>query len=198
MKTEFEAKFLNIDIEDIRIKLKNLGAVCEIPMRLMRRAIIDYPDRRLFHEKDAYVRVRDEGNKTTLTYKEHRIQSVDGAKEIEVVVSDFTDTVAIFEEAGLKCFSLQESRRETWRLDGVEIVIDEWPWLKPYIEIEGESTKTVKEMASRLDFTWDDAIFGGTMQAYRAQYPHLKQADQLSHIERIRFDDPLPQLLELK
>ena len=105
MNTEVEAKFLHIDHQEIRKKLSALGAFCVVPMRLMRRAIIDYPDRRLqTGQSNAYIRVRDEGDKITLTYKRFDFLIVDGAKEIEVTVSSFEDTVKVFTSIGLVPF----------------------------------------------------------------------------------------------
>lgn len=195
MKSEIEAKFLRVDFDAIRERLTGLGAQCKKPMRQMTRATIDYPDRRLQSEKDAFIRVRDEGDKVTLTYKQFAALSVDGAKELEVVVSGFQDTVAIFEAIGMKVKSLQETRRETWELNGVEIMLGEWPWLQPYIEIEGGSEAAVKSLAEQLGLDWEAAVFGDVMAAYRAQYPYLSMTDTVAAIPSVRFGDPLPKLL---
>lgn len=196
MKTEVEVKFLNVDFEKVRDQLKKLGAVCEQPMRLMKRAIIDYPDRRLQTEKDAYVRVRDEAGKITLTYKQFKELNVDGAREIETLVESFDDTVKIFEAVGLKVKSLQESKRETWKLDDVEIVLDVWPWLKPYIEIEGESEDALKDVSTKLGFDWADAVFGDIMAAYRVEYKHLTNNDTVGTLPEVRFGAPLPEMFK--
>jgi inorganic triphosphatase YgiF len=68
VKTEIEVKFLDVDFDDIRRKLKKLGAICEQPMRLMKRAILDTPDLKM-RETGAYIRVRDEGHRVTLTLR---------------------------------------------------------------------------------------------------------------------------------
>lgn len=191
MKTEIEAKFLDVDFDDIRKKLTKLGAICEQPMRLMRRAIIETPE---LAAVDAFVRIRDEGDKVTLTYKQFHEKSLTGAQEIEVVVSDFEDTIALFEKVGLTHKSFQETRRETWRLGDVEVVLDEWPWLKPYIEIEGFNEAHVKSAAAQLEFNWDDAVFGGATTAYRAQYPD-GDASQLVNVPIVAFDTPIPAII---
>jgi len=191
MNTEFEVKFVNVDHETLRAKLKDLGATLEHPMRLMKRAIIETP---LLKQKDAFLRVRDEGDKTTLTYKQFQDLSVDGAKEFEIVVSDFQTTIDLLNVSGLPCRSIQESKRETWELDSAEVVLDEWPWLNPYIEIEGKSEKHVREVAAKLGFDWNAAVFGDVMAAYRVQYPHLKLEDTVGNIAEVKFGDPLPSL----
>jgi adenylate cyclase, class 2 len=194
MNTEFEVKFVSVDHEEVRSRLRRLGAVCEHPMRLMKRAIID-DEAGEMQKKEAYIRVRDEGDRITLTYKQFDALSVDGAKEIETTIGSFEDTVRIFEAVGLKARSLQETKRETWQWGKVEIVLDEWPWLDPYIEIEGENEKTLQDTAQRLGFAWKDAVFGDVMAAYRMQYPHLGLHDSVVSLPIVSFDMSLPDLL---
>lgn len=191
MKTEYEAKFLNISIDEIRTKLEAAGAVLEKPMRLMRRVTIDTP---FMKQKDAFMRVRDEGDRVTMTYKQFDALSIDGAKEYEVTVSDFDETVLLLAAAGLVQGSFQESKRETWTCDNVEIVIDEWPWLKPYIEIEAQDKEGVRAFCEKIDLRWADAVFGDVMTAYRAQYPHLTEVDTVGNIPEVRFGTELPEL----
>lgn len=192
MKTEVEVKFLNVDFDQIREKLADLGAVKEQPMRLMRRVIIEPPE---LEARDAFIRVRDEGDKITLTYKQfHDHTAFSGVKEIEVTVSDFDDTLAILEQVGLKQKSFQESRRETWRLGGVEVVLDEWPWLNPYIEVEGPTEKDVQDTAKLLGFNWKDAVFGSVTVAYKAQYPE-GDTSKLVTVPRVTFSEPLSPII---
>lgn len=197
MNTEIEVKFLHINHEEIRNRLKDTGFECAAPMRLMRRAIIDYPDRRLqVGNPNSYIRVRDEGNRVTLTYKQFASLSIDGAQEVEVVTSSFEDTVKIFTAVGFEVLSLQESKRETWRSDSREVVLDEWPWLDPYIEIEATTEAEVREVASRLGLDWSLAKFGDVMVAYRDQYPYLNETQTVGKVPEVLFDAPLPDLLK--
>lgn len=192
MEKEIEVKFLDIDVSNIRKKLASVGGTCQQPMRNLRRAIIQNDAT----GRNAYLRIRDQGDKTTLTYKVFESLSLHGASEIETTVGDFESAVRILTAVGLKPESYQESRRETWKLDGAEVVIDEWPWLKPYIEIEGESEKIVREAAVKLGFDWDaQAAFGDIMVAYRAEYPHLTERDTIGNLEQVQFNTPLPDML---
>ncbi len=196
MNYEIEVKFLGVDQHEIREKLKKLGAQCEQPIRLMRRVIIE--NNFMKTGKDAFLRIRDEGDKVTMTYKQFDSLSVDGAREIEVEVSDFDATIQLFEQIGLPFRSFQESKRETWRLGDVEIMIDEWPWLKPYIEIEGDSESALRDVAKKLNLDWGEAVFGDVMAAYRAEYPHLTEKDTVGNVQLVRFGDALPELLQPK
>jgi adenylate cyclase class 2 len=194
MKTEYEAKFVGVDIKEMRERLINVGATCVKPMRTMRRVAIDSDFMR--DGKDSFLRVRDEGDKVTMTYKQFDDLSVDGAKEIEVEVSDYEATVALLAQAGLPAHTQQETRRETWQFEDIEIMIDEWPWLEPYIEIESDDPAKVERFAEMLGFNWDDAIFGDVMAAYRVQYPHLLVTDTVATIAEVTFGAPLPGMLE--
>lgn len=189
MNTEYEVKFININTEEIRSKIKGLGGTLESPMRLMKRIVIDTPE---LKKRDAFLRVRDQGDKVTLTYKQFQGTGVDGAKELEVTVSDFETMAQILKAMDLNPKSYQESRRETWTLDGAEIVIDEWPWLNPYIEIEGTSEEHVKGIAEKLGFSWGDALFGDVMSAYKAQYPNAPEGFSVGNISEVRFDGQIP------
>ena len=193
MKTEIEVKFCGVVIDDVRGRLQEVGAACEQPLRLMRRQVFYLTDR----TKDAYLRVRDEGDKITMTYKQFDEIGLHGAKEIEVVVSDFADVVAIVEQSGLIPKSYQETKRETWKLDDVEVVIDIWPWLEPFIEIEGPSETAVRAAAAKLGFDWSDAVFGAATQAYRQQYRELPDDFIMDDLPEIRFEAPLPERLKV-
>lgn len=195
MKTETEVIFLDADHQAIRDKLNKLGAVCEKPMRLMRRTIMDFPDNRLHNADHAWVRVRDEGDQTTLTYKRTVQDSIDGAEEIEVPVGSYESTVEFLQAIGLSILSTQESKRETWRVSGLEVVLDLWPWVSPTMEIEGEDPDAIQKLASQLGLDWNKATFGGATSAYKAEYPKIADDETVAQISEIRFDRPVPEWL---
>lgn len=196
MKPEIEAKFLNVNHAELRKKLKSAGGVCEKPMRLMRRVVMDFPDERLHLKNKGWLRVRDEGDQITFTYKEQRERNAMGVREIETTAGDFNTTVELFKSIGLQVYSFQESKRETWYLDGTEVVLDTWPWIKPYIEIEGPSEAAIKSTAEKLGFDWSDAVFGGTTAVYRSEYPKIIEGETITELPDVKFDAPLPQWLQ--
>jgi len=193
MKSEIEAKFLDVSIDDIRERLNAAQAVLEHPMRLMKRALIEEPH----HVKEnSFIRIRDEGDKTTLTFKRRTLPdgttTIDSTKEIETTVGDFDTAVEIFSEAGWQYITLQESRRETWHLDGAEVVIDEWPWIQPYIEIEAESEEIVRAVAAKLGLDWKDAAFGSVDIIYQRDFPKMSVRGIID-VKDARFGDPIPE-----
>lgn len=191
MKTEIEAKFLDVDFDELRTRLAELGGICEQPMRLMRRTLVDLHRRTPEENYSSFVRLRDEGDKVTLAYKEFHEKNTIGAVEREVVVGDFDDTKAILDAMGVQFTTFQETKRETWRVGDTEVVLDEWPWIPPHIEIEGPSEQAIRGVAEDLGYDWDDAVFGNIDVIYTKHYPN-KEVRGVIDIPEVRFSDPVP------
>ncbi len=192
MVEEIEAIFLDVDIEGTRQKLESLGAVCALPMQDMNRTLFDYPDRRLMRKQNSWIRIRDEGDHVSLTFKSLEEGNLHGAQEIETTVSSYEDTVAIFEAMGMFKFSVQETKRETWKLGDCQIMIDQWPWIDPYIEIEGPSEAAIRKVAEDMGKKWETAVFGSVASVYRMKYPDILPEEKISSIAEVRFDVPPP------
>lgn len=195
MQTEIEAKFLQVDHDEIREKLKALGATLEQPMRLMRRRNYDFPGRTLEKEKTGWVRVRDEGDKCTLAYKQLNDRTLHGTKEISVTVSSFEDTCLLLEQIGLEAQSYQETKRESWVLGDTQVEIDEWPWIKPFIEVEAPSEKELNAIVAKLGLDMQDAVHGSVEIAYQAEYDVTDE--EVDHWSEILFVQ-VPDWLEAK
>jgi adenylate cyclase class 2 len=193
MQTEIEAKFLELDHDQVRSLLTSIGAILEHPMRLMRRTLLDYPDMRLHKNDEGRLRVRDEADKITVTYKSGKDQQY--ANETETTVGSYEVMIELFQSIGLVPYTSQESKRETWLLGEVEIVLDVWPWLKPYIEIEGPSEQSIQDCAAQLGLDWGEAAFGTVDTVYRRDYPGMSKDESISAIEKLVFDDEMPQWL---
>ena len=195
METEIEAKFLDIDAAAMREKLTAMRAVCIYPERIMRRRVFDYPDRRL-EQIGGWIRVRDEGEgKITLSYKRTIDRTLHGTKEICLDVSDFETMCNLFLAIGLESKSYQETKREKWEIDDVEVTIDTWPWIPTFVELESLSEEKLKTAAARMGFNWSDAMHGAVGAAYQ-KYFDITEED-LNSWESITFI-PVPEWLEIK
>ena len=189
MHTEIEAKFLGIDHDAMRTKLEALGATLVAPARQMHRVNYDVLDNRR-----AWVRVRDENNKVTLTYKQLDDRSLHGTKEVNLTVDSFEQAEAFLQAIGLKPKTDQQTKRESWKLGDVEIELDEWPWIRPFLEIEGPDESSVKEAAAKLGLDWKDALHGSVEIAYRAEYDVTDE--EINQIPVINFGPAPGWLLE--
>lgn len=184
---EIEVKFLNIDPEEIQKKLLGIGAR-KVGEYFYRRQVFDYPGFPL-NEKGAWLRLRDEGDKVTLGFKQRMgIKAHDGStsdsgmEEIEIVVSDFDKTKALLLKLGLIEKFYQENKRIRYVKDGVEFDIDFWPKLEPYLEVEGPSWGKVNEAIAALGLNLEDKKIFSTNQIYK-----MKGIDELDYAQ-ITFD----------
>lgn len=192
MVEEIEAIFLDVDIEKTRKTLKSLQATCKLPMQDMNRTLFDYPDRRLMRGQNSWIRIRDEGDHVSLTFKTLQEGDLHGAQEIETTVGSYDDTVAIFEAIGMFKFSVQETKREIWSVGDCMVMIDQWPWINPYVEIEGPSEEAIKALAKKMGYQWDTAVFGSVASVYRMKYPDILPEEKISSIAEVKFDLPPP------
>lgn len=194
MDTEIEAKFLDIDKDRIRQALQTNGADLVHSEALMRRKNFDYPDRRL-EKVGGWVRVRDEGDKVTLAYKQLIDRTIEGTREISVIVEDFDKISSLLLAIGLNNKSYQETRRERWELDGVEVTIDTWPWIPAFVELEGASEEKLRSVAQKLSLDWDKSLHGSVEVAYQAYY--TVSESEVDSWETITFT-PVPDWLEVR
>jgi len=188
---EIEAKFLNIDKEKLREKLKSTGAKLVKAETLFKRAVFYLPKG---HEiEGGWLRVRDEGDKITMSLKATVNGSIDNQKETMVVVDNYNNARQLLTDIGCTEKAYQETKREVWELNNVEITIDEWPYLEPYTEIEGASEEEIKKVAELLGFDYSQAVFGSADQVIGSKY-NIPEDAVNNEISRIVFDEPNPYL----
>jgi adenylate cyclase, class 2 len=193
MKPEIEATYLEQNHEKIRDMLKSKGATCLHEKYLMKRTIFDYPDLRLDNQA-AWIRVRQEATKTTMGFKQRQDETIEGMREIEFTIDDYTKACDFLEAIGLAPKAVQESRREIWRLGDCEIMLDEWPWIPTYIEIEGPTKEAVQKVTSELGLDYNTAIFDSTDAIYQKYFDVSRT--EISTVP-IKFG-PIPNWLEEK
>jgi len=158
MKHEFEAKFLAIDVAQIRLLMKRAGFENRSLRFLMRRQTFDFPD--VPDGVSKFGRVRQEATGVTMTIKEVRGKSIRDTLEAEVRVDDFDRSCAFLKACGLTPASLQENYREEWVRGELYVTIDEWPGLKPFLEVEGPSEDAVGQLCDELTLDISTAMHG--------------------------------------
>lgn len=168
MHIEYEATYANINKDAIRQKLKDVGATLARPEYLQKRVVFNVPEG--LHMKGGWLRVRDEGNRITLTLKVVYGEGIESQKEVLLEVDSLEKAEELLTLLGAHKTAYQENKRELWDLDGVEITIDEWPFLESFVEVEGKSGEAVKEASEKLGFTYQDALFGSVTVLYSRKY----------------------------
>jgi adenylate cyclase, class 2 len=167
MKTEYEARFLEIDADAITERLKSRSATCVMSRAMMRRIVFNNAD---IEARGGWLRLRDQGERTFLTYKQTASaeSAIDSILEAEVQVGDFDATRILLEAMGLTALRYQENYREEWRLDEVTFDFDTWPDLPTFLEIEGPDEVAVRRAAEALGLDIDRASYGSVDEVYLA------------------------------
>ncbi len=184
MAKEFEIKFISVNVPLVREKLKHLGFSCVTPEFLMLR--------KTFHpisaQKNEWFRLRKEANKATMTYKCIHSKEIDGVEEYEIVIDNIDSATEILLKTWLKNTSTQENKREIWMDWNVEVCIDTWPGLNPYIEIEGKDSDIVKTYVEKLWFNIKEWLYWGSEVVYEKELGI--PVDILIKLPEITFDNP--------
>lgn len=145
MQSEIEIRLLECDEEKMIEKLKASGAEFVGDWVQMRNCYDFNPV-----TENSWIRLRTNGEETTLTIKEIKDKTIDGTKELEIVVSDFDKTDEMLNKLGYVARSVQENRRIRYMLDNVEIDIDFWPNIPTYVEFEGKSKQDIINVCKKL------------------------------------------------
>lgn len=168
MKIEYEATFIEIDKDATRSKLAAAGARLVRPEFLQKRMVFRLPKG---HDiKGGWLRVRDEGDKITMSLKVVDGDRIENQKEVQLTVDSFAEARQLLTSIGCEEKSYQESRRELWRLDSVDITIDEWPFLPPFMEVEGASEAEVRAVSEKIGFDYLEARFCSVDTLYNEKY----------------------------
>lgn len=178
MKTEYEVRILEVDVDAIKAKLDQLGAK-KVAERNMRRFVYNIDP----NDQTTWIRLRDNGVETTLTIKKIHADTVDGTKESEVVVNDMDTTNIILNQLGFFHKAYQENKRISYLLNGVEVEIDFWPKIPPYVEVEGKSLDEVEKTVKLLGFDMSQTTGLGVKKIY------LNYGIELDDYKELKFDD---------
>ena len=195
IQVEWELKFINVDAVALRQKLTELGGTRVLEPELFPIQFYTIPEKALYRpgtlasaaadeiptktilsedHVDGFGRVRKEGDKTTLTIKKFRmIGGNKMAEEYEVKVDSFVGASEVLDAAGFTKQQFQEKYREKWTLpsaDVNEIVLDTYPGLKMYIEVECTSEEAMLETCKSLGFDPKDSLSGHTDDVYSHVY----------------------------
>ncbi len=177
---EIEVRFLEIDKKALIKKLHKLDAK-DFGENLLDEIIFES------REKDGlgkFIRLRKTKNKIQIAYKHHTAHTVDGTYEIEFEVSDWDKAKAFLKETNAGKMRIQQKKRHIFELDDITIDIDTWPQVPTYVELEGPSENTLKDMAQKLGLSWKYAIFENALRVIEKYYNIFPRS-----IKKYTFDD---------
>ena len=133
-----------------------------------------------------WIRLRQDGEKVEITikyiYSDKANYQIDDVKEIEINTDNFEVANKLIEEMGYYRKKLAEKKRDSYSYRGMDIEIDEWPLLEPYIEIEGPSAEEIYELAKLLGYSKEQTRIMNKEDVY------LEKGIDLSKYEEMTFN----------
>jgi adenylate cyclase class IV len=145
MPKEFEHQFYNVNKKDVISKIKAMKGKHK-GTYLFRVQVLLHPH----NAPDTYIRVRDEGYRTTMTYKHHGSKDKFSDEE-EVIIDNFDSGVNILLGLGCKKKYYYEKIREIWYIKNTEVIFDSNPGIIDKMEVESKTLKELKEMVKYFD-----------------------------------------------
>lgn len=163
---EIEIRILEINVEEWVNFLESHGATF-VGEWTQKRKVYDFKPR----EENRWIRLRTNGNNTTLTIKEVVDSTkIDGTQELEIEVSNFEKTAEILEELGYYPRSFQENKRIRYLYQGVEFDIDSWPLIPTYVELESDDANCIEEVISSIPMDTQKKTTKGVREIYHDFY----------------------------
>jgi adenylate cyclase class 2 len=165
MEIEFEGRILDINPEELIAKIKAVGGKLKKELTLYRRSVFGLCD-----IKRGFVRVRDEGDKVTMTAKIYKDPKF--PQEYELQLKDnFENGQAFLEALNLNKKAYHETMREKWSIpkpgknkhghELCEVAIDYIPGLPVYAELECKTKEDLHKTAKLLNVKVADLMYGG-------------------------------------
>ena len=147
MPKEFEHAFFDFDKKDIISKIKKLNG--------KKKGTYLFKVQILFHPittEGTYVRVRDEGFRTTMTYK-YQAATDKYPEEKEVTIDNFDNGVDLLLGLGCKKKYYYEKIREIWTVKNTEVVFDTNPGIDDRLAVESKTLAEMKDFIKLFNLT---------------------------------------------
>ena len=152
--TEIEAKFAVARLDSIRQQLLQRSARLARPRLQETNLRFDFPDGRL-QQAGHVLRLR-KNHDARLTFKAPG-DVPELRTELEIGVDSPEMAQRLLEALGFGVFFVYEKYRETFRLDGSEVMLDELPF-GTFVEIEGGDLPSIRRVAETLGLTWGERL----------------------------------------
>jgi adenylate cyclase class 2 len=164
LKIEHELKFVGIEIEKVVELIGAQGGALLRLRHLLRRRTFDIPG----EPRGTFVRVRDEGDRITLTLKK-QYQPDGEVYELEECVESFEVTAQLLESMGMLPATYEENYREVYQLAHALITVDTWPGLESFIEVEAESADDLALACQQLQLPQAQGLKGPVDVVYKSK-----------------------------
>ncbi len=167
---EIELKFLDIDVEQTKQKLVDLGAK-KVFDGIVHTILFDFADERINRNKDL-LRLRKMDDVSLLTAKlfiDH--ESLKIREELEVTIDDFETMKKILHFLGLHESLVIEKERISYVLSDARFEFDnhlnDYAKIPEFLEIEAKDETTMKRYAELLGLTIEKGVAWGFSEVFQ-------------------------------
>lgn len=117
-----------------------------------------------------WIRLRRTGEGVAITIKKVLDSAgeyqLDAVEELEFNVPSIDFGISLLENLGYFITTRQEKLRIIYDYKNTEVVIDKWPMINPYLEVEGNSEAELLAVVEDLGYNKTDAIVTNTDDVY--------------------------------
>lgn len=118
-----------------------------------------------------WIRLRKTGDETTITIKKIINSSgeynLDAVKELEFKVPSIEDGKEFLQTLGYYPALHQKKMRIAYDYNNTEVVIDKWPKIPEYVEVEGKTKDDIYKVVNDLGFNSNDIRVLNTDDVYK-------------------------------
>lgn len=117
-----------------------------------------------------WIRLRRTGDETTITIKKivnvDEEYQMDDVEELEIPVPDIESGRELLQDLGYFPTNHQKKLRIAYDYANTEVVLDKWPKIPPYVEIEGQTEEGILKVVKDLGYGEDDIKVMNTDAVY--------------------------------
>ncbi len=166
---EVEVKILEVDPEQIRKKLEELGAK-KTAEGIMKATLFDTEDGKM-KKANQTLRLRDWNGKTEFCFKKKgESKEFKQKEEVETFVENFDAAAKILKGLGFTKTRYYEKKRESYELENIHFEIDSYPKIPVFIEVEAPTQEEVKKGVELLGFTMDKTTSMNAVEIIEKKY----------------------------
>jgi adenylate cyclase class 2 len=148
---EIELKFLEINVDEIKHKLEQLGAVLKYDAQTESFPFLK-EGFSASNSKEKYLRVRKVNDSVTLTYKDpEKDSTMSNRREIEIIVDNYEETIELLEKLGFRKGKVFRKHRIHYELGEIHFELDTLENVPTYLEIETQSEEEMKSICKKLN-----------------------------------------------
>lgn len=167
---EIELKFLDINVKEIKDRLKQIGAILKYDTDT-----ISYPftnkDFSSYDSTKNFLRLRKINRESFITYKSPASKSnITDREEIEIKVDNFKEAIKLLERIGFEKGKVFKKHRIHYEMENAHFELDTVGDIPTYLEIETRNERDMINICNKLDLDIKKGKKGTIVEIYPEKF----------------------------